>query len=237
MLAPLRWLRRRWLARQPMPPSWEPLVAKHFPFEATLPADERARFRRHLVVFAKEKVFEGAKGLTVTDEMRVLVAGSAARLARNLSLDVYDDLVTVLLYAGAWARDGGTILGEAHRWGLVVLSWDSVKQGLVNPLDGHDVTLHELAHVLDLTDGRFDGTPAMASFSALHAWAHVFSAHYATLRASPSRDKVLRAYGATNEAEFFAVATEAFFEKPRAMKQKHPELYAELSRYYRLDPA
>jgi Mlc titration factor MtfA (ptsG expression regulator) len=232
-----RWLRRRWLARESLPAGWEPLVAKHFSFEATLEPAERERFRRHLVVFAREKVFEGAQGLVVTDEMRVLVSGSAARMARNLSLDVYDDLVTVLLYPGAWSRDGGTILGEAHQWGLVVLSWDSVKQGLHNPLDGHDVTLHELAHVLDLTDGRFDGTPALSSFSALHAWAHVFSEHYAKLRASPRRDKVLRDYGATNEAEFFAVATEAFFERPKAMKQKHPDLYAELRRYYRLDPA
>lgn len=234
---PIRWLRRRWWARQPFPPAWEPLLAKHFPFEATLSEEQRARFRRHLHVFAREKDFVGAKGLTVTEEMRVVVAGAAARLARNLSLDVYDAMMTVVLTAGAWERDGGTILGEAHRWGQVVLSWDSVRQGLKNPFDGHDVALHEFAHVLDLTDGRFDGTPEMATFSALHAWADVFSKQYFALRRSPDRDSVLRAYGATNEAEFFAVATEAFFEKPRQLKQKHPALYGELQRYYGADPA
>lgn len=237
MFFPYRWLKRRWLAKQPFPVGWEPLVAKHFPFEAHLSDAERARFRRHLQVFANEKDFVGAKELVVTDEMRVLVAGAAARLARNLSLDVYDSLMTVVITTGAWERDGGTILGEAHRWGQVVLSWDSVRQGLKNPFDGHDVALHEFAHVLDLTDGRFDGTPEMATFSALHAWADVFSKQYFALRKSPNRDKVLRAYGATNEAEFFAVATEAFFEKPRQMKQKHAALYDELKRYYGADPA
>jgi len=234
---PYRWLKRRWLARAPFPPGFEPLVAKHFPFEAHLSAEERARFRRHLQVFANEKDFVGAKGVVVTDEMKVVVAGAAARLARNLSLDVYDALMTIVITSGAWERDGGTILGEAHRWGQVVLSWDSVRQGLKNPFDGHDVALHEFAHVLDLTDGRFDGTPEMATFSALHAWADVFSKQYFALRKSPNRDKVLRAYGATNEAEFFAVATEAFFEKPTQMKQKHAALYDELKRYYGADPA
>ncbi|MDP1920410.1 MAG: zinc-dependent peptidase [Myxococcales bacterium] len=237
MFFPVRWLKRRWLARQPFPPEWEPLVTKHFPFEAKLPPEERARFRRHLQVFVHEKDFVGAKDLVITDEMRVVVAGAAARLARNLSLDVYDALMTIVVTTGAWERDGGTILGEAHRWGQVVLSWDSVRHGLKNPFDGHDVALHEFAHVLDLTDGRFDGTPEMATFSALHAWADVFSKQYFALQKSPTRDKVLRAYGATNEAEFFAVATEAFFEKPTQMKQKHPALYDELKRYYRADPA
>ena len=237
MLFPVRWLKRRWLARQPFPVAWEPLVAKHFPFEANLSADERARFRRHLQVFANEKDFVGAKGLGITEEMRVVVAGAAARLARNLSLDVYDGLMTIVITTGAWERDGGTILGEAHRWGQVVLSWDSVRQGLKNPFDGQNVALHEFAHVLDLTDGRFDGTPEMATFSALHAWADVFSKQYFALRKSPNRDKVLRAYGATNEAEFFAVATEAFFEKATQMKQKHPALYEELKRYYGAVPA
>ncbi|MBE2252565.1 MAG: zinc-dependent peptidase [Myxococcus sp.] len=237
MISPWRWLKRRSLAKRPFPAHWEPLVAKHFPFEAQLGAEERARFRRHLFVFANEKHFEGARGLEITDEMRVVVSGAAARLARNLPLGVYDDLVTVLLYTGAWERDGGIIFGEAHRWGLVVLSWDSVRQGLKNPFDGHNVALHEFAHVLDLADGRFDGTPEMESFAALHAWADVFSRHYFSLQEAPGRDKVLRPYGATNEAEFFAVATEAFFEKPRQMKQRHPELYAQLKRYYRANPA
>lgn len=232
------WKRRR-LAREPMPPAWQPVVQAHFPFVARLDEATRARFFTHLTVFAREKRFEGAGGLEITDEMKVVVAGCAARLARNLSLDVYDDLVTVVLYPAAWKDprgEGGVHLGEAHRWGLVVLAWDAVRHGLQAPGDGHDTALHEFAHVLDLADGAFDGTPELETSSEVRAWARVFSGHYEKLRARPERHAVLRAYGATNEAEFFAVATEAFFEKPGKLKQKAPDLYAELSRYYRVDP-
>lgn len=238
MFSFFRSLKRRWLASREAPPGFAALMARHFPFAAELEPAERARFERHLKVFALDKHFEGAGGLEVTDEMRVVVAGSAARLARNLPLDVYDDLLTVLLYPAAWKnpRGEGGHLGEAHQWGLVVLAWDAVRAGLHNPSDGHDTALHEFAHVLDLTDGRFDGTPELSAWADYHAWTRVFSKHYEQLRALPNRSKLLRAYGATNEAEFFAVATEAFFEKPQRMKEKAPELYEELRRYYRLDP-
>ncbi len=238
MLGLWRSFQRRRFAKAPLPAGWEPLIAKHFPFAAGLPPGERERFLTHLKVFARQKRWEGAGGLTVTDEMKVVVSGAAARLARNLPLGAYDDLVTVLLYPSAWhdERGEGANLGEAHRWGLVVLAWDAVRQGLENPFDGHDTALHELAHVLDLGDGRFDGTPELESWSSYHAWARVFSAHYEALRARPQRKQVLRAYGAKNEAEFFAVATEAFFEKPLKLKERAPDLYAELQRYYRLDP-
>ncbi|MDP1828934.1 MAG: zinc-dependent peptidase [Archangium sp.] len=231
------WKRRRLAKREPSP-ALAPLIDQHFPFAGQLDAAERARFLTHLHVFFLEKRFEGAGGLELTDEMKVVVAGSAARLARNLSLDVYDDLVTVVLYPAAWKnpRGEGVHLGEAHQWGLVVLAWDAVRHGLYNPADGHDTALHEFAHVLDLGDGRFDGTPELNAWADYHAWTRVFSRHYEQLRARPHRSQVLRAYGATNEAEFFAVATEAFFEKPARLKEKAPELYEELRRYYRLDP-
>ncbi len=238
MFGLVRRVRRRWLARRALPRALAPLISRHFPFAAHLDPAERERFHTQLRVFFFEKHFEGAGGLEVTDEMKVVVAGSAARLARNLSLDVYDDLITVLLYPAAWKnpRGEGGNLGEAHQWGLVVLAWDAVRQGLHNPADGHDTALHEFAHVLDLGDGRFDGTPELDGWADYHAWTRVFSKHYEQLRARPSRGQVLRAYGATNEAEFFAVATEAFFEKPARMKDKAPDLYEELRRYYRLDP-
>ena len=238
MLGLVRSWKRRRLARREFPPDWEPHVARHFPLVSGLAEEERERFRTHLKVFALEKRFEGGGGLEITDEMKVVVAGAAARLARNLPLDVYDDLVTVLVYPAAWKAPSGegTHLGEAHRWGLVVLAWDAVRQGLDNATDGHDTALHEFAHVLDLGDGSFDGTPELGNSADAHAWARVFSSHYERLRARPQRSQVLRAYGATNEAEFFAVATEAFFEKPTKLKARAPDLYAELKRYYRLDP-
>jgi len=231
-----RWRRRR-LARRPMPAHWGPIVEAHFPFAAALQHDERVRFLTRLKVFAAEKHFEGAQGLVVTDEMRVVVAGSAARLARNLPLDVYDGLDTVLLYDAAWKpKDGqGVILGEAHRLGLVVLAWDAVRHGLANPSDGRDTALHEFAHVLDASDGAFDGTPPLPELQDYRAWTRVCSEHFLKLRAAPHKH-VLREYGATNEAEFFAVATEAFFEKPEQVRRRAPKLYDELAGYYRVDP-
>lgn len=239
MFAFFRGLRRNRLARRPFPPQWEAIAGKRFAFLAGLPADEAARFRLHLKVFALDKDWAGAAGLVVTDEMKVVVAGAAARLSRNLSLHLYDGLRTIVIYPSHYqhpdAEEGAFVYGEAHRWGQVVLSWDAVTSGLATPNDGHDTALHEFAHVLDLIDGGFDGTPELHARRDYHAWTKVFSQRYFELRQKPHHH-VLRPYGATNEAEFFAVATEAFFEKPVQLKAKAPDLYAELARYYRVDP-
>jgi MtfA peptidase len=234
-----RGLRRKRLARQPFPAHWEALVARRLPFAAKLSADERERFLLHLKVFALDKDWFGAAQLVITDEMKVAISGAAARLSRNLSLDLYDELRTIVIYPSHYKHAGseGTVVyGEAHRWGQVVLSWDAVLAGLVNAGDGHDTALHEFAHVLDSSDGAFDGTPELHDRRDYHAWARVFSQRYFALKARPNTT-VLRPYGATNESEFFAVATEAFFEKPRQLKQKAPDLYQELARYYRVDPS
>ena len=237
MLGLLRRLKRRRLARRPFPTEWAPIVAERLPFARHLTGDERARFLTHLKVFAWDKNWEGVR-LEVTDEMKVVVSASAARLARALSLDVYDDLRSIVLYPSHYRHEDrdGIILGEANCWGTVVLSWDAVRQGIANAFDGHDTALHELAHVLDIADGAFDGTPELDDAEDYRRWAKVFSSHYLAMRKRP-HNSVLDEYGATNEAEFFAVATETFFAKPKQMKTKAPELYAELVGYYRIDPA
>jgi Mlc titration factor MtfA (ptsG expression regulator) len=129
------------------------------------------------------------------------------------------------------------ILGEAQQWGTVVLSWDAVLDGMANGRDGHDTALHEFAHVLDVADGAFDGTPELHRFGDYRTWARVMRKEFLKLRHDvPRRRTVLREYGATDEAEFFAVASETFFEKPQQLKEKAPELYEELSRFYRVEP-
>ncbi len=231
--------KRRKLAREPMPQGWQAIIKAKLPFAAKLEDEARARFETQLKVFVWEKHWVGVRGLRVTDEMKVVIAGQAARIARNLSLDCYDRLTEVVLYPSHYVhpeRDGMIIYGEAHRWGTVVLSWDAVKHGLVNPRDGHDTTIHELAHVLDVSDGAFDGTPPLHARADYGPWAQVLTAHYLQLRSAPERG-VLRAYGAINEAELFAVATEAFFERPRTLRREAPDLYEVLQRYYQLDPA
>jgi Mlc titration factor MtfA (ptsG expression regulator) len=234
MFAFFRNHRRRALAAEPFPPEWEPIVERRFPALAGL-----ERFRVHLKVFAWDKDWVGVKGLEVTDEMKVVISGAAARLARNLDLDVYDELRTIVIYPSHFRKAGEeeeVFLGQAFRWGQVVLSWDAVIHGLANPTDGRDTALHEFAHMLDAHGGVFDGTPQLHDSRDYSAWATVFSRHFFKLRERPEGN-VLRAYGATNEAEFFAVATETFFEKPERLKRAAPDLYELLAKYYQLDPA
>lgn len=240
----VRSLRRRRLARRPFPAAWQAIVEQRLPFAARLAPEDAERFRTHLKVFAWDKRFEGAGGFVVDDVVKVVVSGAAARLSRNLSLDVWDDLGSVVVYPShlklpAEHDDGGggVLFGLAHRFGTVVLSWDAVKHGIAISTDGHDTALHEFAHVLDAADGDFDGTPPLDRPSEARAWARVFSRHFLALKQRPFRHEVLRAYGAKNEAEFFAVATESFFEKGAQMKKKAPDLYEELARFYGVRPA
>jgi hypothetical protein len=128
--------------------------------------------------------------------------------------------------------------GESWTRGEVVLAWDNVRQEAIDLAEGHNVVLHEFAHQLDQEDGRSDGAPILGKQSSYKTWARVLSKEYQDLRRKPlsGRPDIMDAYGATNPAEFFAVATETFFERPKQMKLTHPELYNELESYYGLDP-
>ena len=231
--------RRRKLAEEAFPTAWLPIVEQRLTFTRRFTKEEYERFLVVLNVFAHDKEWVGIHGLEITDEIKVIISGAAARLARNLDLDVYDQLRTIVVYPSHFQKRGEedeVFLGQAFRWGQVVLSWDAVLGGLANPRDGHDTALHEFAHMLDAAGGVFDGTPVLHDRHDYSAWAKAFSRHFFELREKPHKN-VLRAYGATNEAEFFAVATEAFFEKPLQLKQRAPELYEQLRHYYLLDPA
>jgi MtfA peptidase len=238
MWSPWGWWRRRRYLKTPFPAEWAPIVAAKFPFVAVLEPEEAERFRTHLKLFIWEKYWFGAHGLEVTDEMRVVIAGVAARLSRNLSPDVYGRLTEIVIYPSHYKhpRSDAVVFGEARTWGTIVLSWDAVRHGIANPNDGHNTAAHELAHVLDISGGAFDGTPPLETQEDYEAWVQVFSRHYLALTKRPHRG-VLRRYGATNEAEFFAVATETFFEKSEVLQRKAPDLYEQLRRYYRVDPA
>ena len=200
----------------------------------------RERFLEQLKLFAWEKEFIGAGGFTITDEVRVVVAATAVRLVVHLDLSYHDRLREVIVYPDAFRIPDrtGVVLGEAKQWGTVILSWQSVLAGLSNPHDGHSTATHEFAHVLDREDGAFDGTPQLRQYSHYRAWASVMGEHFHKLRQGQRPERqVMDDYGGLNEAEFFAVATESFFEKPRQMREKTPELYAELQRFYGWDPA
>jgi Mlc titration factor MtfA (ptsG expression regulator) len=232
--------RRRRLLKRPFPEEWLPHLERRVPFFRRLPEDLRQPFFDRLKVFAWEKRFTGARGMEITDEVRAVISAIAARLILHLDSEYYDDLTEVVVYPFHYKHPDaeGTVFGEAHTWGVVVLSWPAVLNGLSDPRDGHHTAIHEFAHVLDVADGSFDGTPELRAAEDYRPWAEVLGKRYAALCNNQRRErKVLREYGALNPAEFFAVATESFFEKPVQMKKNTPDLYEELRRFYGFDPA
>ncbi len=238
----LRALRRRRLAKRPFPDEWHEHIEHYVGFARQLDTALRERFHTYLKVFAWEKHFFGANGMEITDEVRVVISAAAVRLVLHLDLSYYDRLTEIIVYPSHFRHpdsdDDTVVFGEAHAWGTVVLSWEAVLHGLGNTRDGHDTATHEFAHVLDRADGSFDGTPELHKWSHYRAWAEVMSGHFDKLRdRGRAQRKSLRDYGGINEAEFFAVATEAFFEKPVQMREHTPDLYEELKRFYRFDPA
>lgn len=235
-----RWRRKR-LLREPIDESWIGVLDERVPFFADLDGPVRERFLADLRVFVAEKHWIEAGGMEITEEVKVVIAAAAVRLTLHLDFDVYNRLTEIVVYPSHYRHEDNedaVVFGEAHAWGTVVLSWDAVVGGLENPDDGHDTATHEFAHVLDRADGAFDGAPELRAREHYRAWAEVMSHHYDRLRDGKRTERrVMRDYGATNEAEFFAVATESFFEKPEQMKKRTPELYEEMRRFYGFDPA
>jgi Mlc titration factor MtfA (ptsG expression regulator) len=254
-----RWLterRRRHILETPWPAAWDEIIAKNVAAWAWLDDGERARLRELAQVFLAEKNWEGCGGLELTDEIRVTIAAQGCLLILGRDHDLFARVVSILVYPSAvmtpeqrpmvFGRVTGptaarvAIAGQAVRGDTVILVWDEVLRGARDGKDGRNVVLHELAHAIDFLDGAADGTPPLASRADYRTWAEVLTAAYHALgddvdRGTPTG--VLRAYGATNEAEFFAVATEAFFERPRALAEEHADLYAVLARFYNLDLA
>jgi Mlc titration factor MtfA (ptsG expression regulator) len=241
-----KWLRdihRAKVRARPFSDEQRAILEKNVPYVAKLTAEEREELVGHVQVFLDEKSFEGAGGLEMTDEIRITIAAQACLLLLHRDTDYYPGLLSIIVYPSTFVRKGRkgmleqdtTLLGESHSFDRVVVAWDSAKLGAKNFQDAHNVVLHEFAHQLDYEDGLYDGTPELPNRSAIRTWAKVFSEEFKAL--AEHGDSVLDSYGAENSAEFFAVATEAFFEKPVQLREKHPELYAQLVLYFQQDPA
>jgi Mlc titration factor MtfA (ptsG expression regulator) len=243
--------RRRWLRLRalPFPEAWRALVARNVPLYAKLPSVHQRELEGHTQVILGEKRFEGCDGLELTDEIRVTIAAHAALLLLGTENPrYYPNVVSILVYPTAYLapveehHDGFVEesnvprLGESWRRGVVVIAWDAARADLSRPEEGDNVILHEFAHQLDTEDGEADGVPQLDRLSDFAAWVRALAPEYERLRADPSAS-VLDEYGATNPAEFFAVATETFFTKPHALREQSAAMYATLRRYYGLDPA
>ena len=243
--------RRKKIVARPFPPDWLPIVEKNIPRFQALPAEDRRELLKDILIFLTEKNFEGCGGLSLTDEIRVTIAAQACLLLLHRKNDDYPRLQSILVYPSAYRVDGKKVssggfiregpeirAGESWSSGAVVLSWDDVKKSVSDLRDGHNVVLHEFAHQLDQEDGAADGIPVLGERSRYTAWARVLGREYRELVSEIEKGHRtdIDPYGALSPAEFFAVVTECFFEKPAALRRRHPELYRQLRLFYRQDP-
>jgi len=248
-------LRRRRLQRlreQPFPQGWLPILETYAPVAKHMPEELRRRWHDAIKVFIADKRFIGCDGLEVTDEMRVAIAGQACLMILNRERGGYDEVHWILVYptafyvtrqeideAGVETVERTLLSGESWDSGRVIIAWDDVWHAAHEGWEGESVVLHEFAHQLDQESGGVDGAPALSGHGSYDAWASVLGEEYASLQEKAARGdpSVLDHYGASDPGEFFAVATEAFFEAPEAMRDEHPALYEQLRAYYQVDPA
>jgi len=245
--------RRKSFRGRLFPPAWLEIIRRNVPYYRLLPEEDRKELLGDILVFLGEKRFEGCGGLEMTDEIKVTIAAQACILLLHRQNSDYPRLESILVYPYAYMargvrrsegtgmiREGDEVrAGESWLRGAVVLSWDDVKKSSRDVHGGHNVVLHEFAHQLDQESGVADGAPVLPSSSMYVAWARVLGKEYGQLLKDidHQRRTDIDAYGATNPAEFFAVVTECFFEKPVELRERHPGLYKELKLFYRQDPA
>jgi Mlc titration factor MtfA (ptsG expression regulator) len=216
-----------------------------------LSLDERALLEDRTKLFVADTRWEAARGFTMTDEIRVLIAAQACLLA--IGFDPDDDPFarvrtiivhpTTMTFHGTRQTDtpgvvatGPTRLdGEAHHRGPVLLSWSAVRTEALPPQRGRNVVFHEFAHQIDMLDGVVDGTPPLADEAARARWIEICTREFQSVR--DDDEHLLRDYAGADPGEFFAVATEVFFTRPTELRDQHAELYEILAGFYRQDPA
>lgn len=250
----LSWLKRRQRQRilqQPFPADWPVWLDENVAHYSLLTDEEKQKLRRDTQVFVAEKNWEGCAGLVVTDEMRVTIAAQACLLLLGFHDQLFDRVLSILIYpreyvaADARRLGGGEAvgadvrLGEAWYRGPVILSWAEVIDDCRRLGHGRNVVWHEFAHQLDMLDGAIDGTPPLSGAEQYRRWTAVMTAEFARLRDARRMGQrtVIDPYGATNEAEFFAVVSEAFFDRPLRLRAEHRELYDLVAEFYRQDTA
>lgn len=242
----------RWRRPRELPAAWRRILHDNVPPCRLLPEKWRGKYERHVALFLDEKRFEGCGGLTVTDEMRVTVAGYASLLLLGSPGGNYSQLGTIVLYPESFAAPIRTTdhtgvvtetieerLGESWQEGTIVLAWDSIEEILFGRSGDCNVIIHEFAHQIDARHGLTDGTPLLALRDRYRDWSELLSAEQLRQRSAQRRGRPtgLDPYAFTSAEELFAVATESFFMRPIRFKSSHPELYAELQAVYGVDPA
>ena len=243
--------RRNNLFLKPLPPDWIQILEKNVSIYSLLPQNLREELHGRINIFLDEKDFIGCAELQISNEIRVTIAGNACILLLKRDKRCFPRFTTILIYPDTYVSrevksDGLVVVheesvraGESWYRGPIVLSWADVMRGSLNNSDGHNVVLHEFAHKLDEENEIMNGLPVLRDSSHYAEWAEVLSKEFDSLliRVDRGTNSVIDAYGAVSPSEFFAVATESFFEKPLLMKNKLPDLYQQFKRFYNLDPA
>ncbi len=240
--------RRQRLRSRSFPSAWEPWLTSNARFLSTVSLDNQASVRHAIQVLVHEKNWEGCGGLKLTDEHRVTIAAQVARLTLALHGDYFDEVRSILLYPDAYlaesqqdfgsgivGRSSSGRLGEAWYRGPVILSWQDVLRTGRGLNHARNVVIHEFAHQLDMRNGRFaDGIPPIESSDLAQRWLRMLAHDRARLRqlCEMGVGGVLDCYGASNDAEFFAVASEAFFEAPQDLAVQWPDLHQLLGHIY-----
>lgn len=237
--------------QRPFPAHFSAILAQNIAVYRNMPADLQQQLQFLIKQFLYEKKFVGCADLSINDEIRVTIAGQACLLLLNKTPRIYPSLSHILVYPSAFIAPrseiglGGIVThadrsmaGESWSDGRVILAWDHVQHGGHNFYDGHNVVLHEFAHQLDSETGQTNGAPLLPSQAGYQRWSAVLSQEFERLQeaAQFQNESLMDHYGATNPAEFFAVATETFYAKPHQMAQWHPALFEEFRKYYRVDP-
>jgi Mlc titration factor MtfA (ptsG expression regulator) len=249
------WLRRRRrqkILARPFPPEWHHYLLQNVAHYKYLSEAEQARLRDDLRIFIAEKTWEGCGGLEMTDEIKVTIAAQACLLVLGMEHNYFDRVQSILVYPQSYVaprhvaipgnlvlEGKDALLGQAHYRGPVILSWAEVLRDGRHPSRGQNLVFHEFAHQLDMLDGVIDGTPPLKTPEQARRWHEVMTAEYRRLIRESERGvaTLLDDYGTADEGEFFAVATECFFDKPVAMARRHPQLYQLLREYFGQDPA
>lgn len=251
LVALLRKRRAEKLYTTPLLPAWIDILRRRVAIYSVLPDELRQVLHGHISFFLHDKKFVGRNGLAIDDDIRLTIAGNACLLALGHNRQPFSHFKTILVYPDTYvarqvSHEGGVQThsnssrhGESWHRGPIVLSWADVLRGSIDGSDGHNVVLHEFAHKLDEENVGTNGTPVLRDSADYAEWVKVLNREYSDFltRVAKRNNKIIDAYGAVSPPEFFAVATESFFEKARAMAEQLPDLYQQLAHYYGVDPA
>ena len=233
-------IRRYFFVKHPFPDEWHTILERSVSFYAKLDEEARNRFDRDVQIFLGEQRIYGIEGKKVPIETKLLVAASAATLGHGRPDWEWGRTRDIVVYPKAFddeydVADGAKIAGMVQEHGPILFSDRDLKYGYRRSADGYNVGLHELAHVVDLEDGSADGIPGDLNWMSGMPWADRIRKDL-TNKHGRRLKSLLGNYAYTNEAEFFAVSVETFFERPKKLEQRDPELYRLLSQYFNLDP-